>query len=532
MTNADGCDSTSNIVTISTLPVPNAVITSNTTSICAGDEAILTADFVQGATYQWFLNGAILTGETQLNLVTSLAGEYQVEVTDGCTASSNVIQINILPLPDAVGVVSGPSSICAGESHTYSISAVNNATSYTWAIQPAGAASISQGQGTTSVTVNALNSNFTVVVTPNNACGAGNPNQRSVSVSNTGVCTGILFGANPTNVCAGATVVFSNFTDPMFLTGLTQVWNFGAGASPATANGPGPHSVTYNTPGFKTVTLAYQDVFGNVFDSETKQNYILVDGEVVTSPISGNSAIACNSLSEVFTVSNNAGSTYNWSVPAHATINSGQGTNSITVNMNGLGGTISVIETNQAGCSGQPVTISVTIANPVITSAITGPNLVACSSTAEVYSVLNTPNSSYNWSVPAGAIISSGQGTNEITIDFNGNFGLISVQEENELGCIGEIQTLEVDCILSINEVDGQFDFSIYPNPTNDFFIINFNDDSVNGVILLYDSFGRLVMSKDYQSGAKCYIDNLATGMYHGVFRNDASQTKFKIVKK
>ncbi|MCC5923544.1 MAG: T9SS type A sorting domain-containing protein [Crocinitomicaceae bacterium] len=532
MTNADGCDNTSSIITISTLPLPNAVITANNTLICSGDEAVLTADFVQGATYQWFLNGNIMTGETQANLLTSLAGEYQVEVTQGCTATSNVIQINILQLPEAAGVISGPTAICAGESHSYSVSAVNNATSYTWAIQPTGAASISQGQGTTSVIVNALNSNFTVVVTPNNVCGSGNANQRSVSVSNSGLCTGILFGANPTNVCVGSTVVFSNFTDPMFFAGLTQVWNFGAGASPAAANGPGPHNVTYNTAGFKTVTLAYQDVFGNVFDSETKQNYILVDGEIVTSPISGNTAIACSSLSETFSVTNNVGSTYNWNVPAHAIINSGQGTNSIAVNMNGFGGTISVIETNQAGCSGQPVTISVTIANPVVTSAITGSNLVECSSTAEVYSVVDTPNSNYTWSVPMGATILNGQGTNEITIDFNGNFGLISVQEENELGCIGEIQTLEVDCVLSINEVDGQFNFTIYPNPTHDFFVINFNDDSVNGVILLYDSFGRLVMSKDYQSGAKCYIDNLATGMYHGVFRNDMIQTKFKIVKK
>lgn len=33
-------------------------------------------------------------------------------------------------------------------------------------------------------------------------------------------------------------------------------WNFGPGASPATATGPGPHNVTYSTPGLKSVVLS------------------------------------------------------------------------------------------------------------------------------------------------------------------------------------------------------------------------------------------------------------------------------------
>lgn len=47
-----------------------------------------------------------------------------------------------------------------------------------------------------------------------------------------------------------------NFTDTSTGTIISWSWNFGDGASPATANTQGPHSVTYSTEGLKTVSLA------------------------------------------------------------------------------------------------------------------------------------------------------------------------------------------------------------------------------------------------------------------------------------
>ncbi|GIV43154.1 MAG: hypothetical protein KatS3mg035_0277 [Bacteroidia bacterium] len=43
-------------------------------------------------------------------------------------------------------------------------------------------------------------------------------------------------------------------------------WNFGAGATPATASGKGPHNVTYSTPGTKTVTLT---INGSITSNQT-----------------------------------------------------------------------------------------------------------------------------------------------------------------------------------------------------------------------------------------------------------------------
>jgi len=51
-------------------------------------------------------------------------------------------------------------------------------------------------------------------------------------------------------------------------------WNFGAGATPGTANGQGPHQVSYTTSGFKTVSLTATNGNGN--NTETKTDFIQV----------------------------------------------------------------------------------------------------------------------------------------------------------------------------------------------------------------------------------------------------------------
>jgi PKD repeat protein len=61
------------------------------------------------------------------------------------------------------------------------------------------------------------------------------------------------------------------FTDQSNCNISSYSWNFGAGATPATANTQGPHTVSYSTTGFKTVSLT---VNGNV--TKTKSNYIEV----------------------------------------------------------------------------------------------------------------------------------------------------------------------------------------------------------------------------------------------------------------
>jgi len=82
------------------------------------------------------------------------------------------------------------------------------------------------------------------------------------------------FNANSTTVMVGSSTIF---TDASTCDIQSYLWNFGDGASPATANTPGPHVVTYSTAGLKTVTLTLNDSI-----VMAKTDYINVIDQTVT----------------------------------------------------------------------------------------------------------------------------------------------------------------------------------------------------------------------------------------------------------
>ena len=530
VTNAAGCQNTSTAVVLDILPLPQAQISATNTSICSGQSTLLAATEVAGATYQWLLNGNPISGATNTTFNASSVGNYTVQVTTTCSNTSNAIQIIAQPLPNNAGNISGNNQLCAGESQTFSIANVQNATSYLWTITPANAASISQNNGT-SVVVNSTNTNFTLTVTPQNSCGNGNPNSTSVTVSTGGFCGNeVMFAANNTNICVNNQVTFTNYTSPNLVFGLNPVWNFGAGASPATANSNGPHTVTYSTTGLKTVTLSYQDFFGTTVFSEVKTNYVNVTGGIQTPPISGNNSISCSSNSETYTVTNTPGSSYTWSVTAPATITSGQGNASVVVNWNGIGGTLSVFEASSGGCQGNTQTFNVSISNPVNTSSIAGPVIVSCASNSETYTVTNNIGSSYTWTVPNGATIISGQGTHQIQVNFNGNFGEVSVLETNAQGCSGTEVKISVNCNLGIAQFD-EFKYSLYPNPTDDVFVLELEGHAEQVAFELFDLKGEIIARQHFANRLEMNIEHLAKGVYMGRIRINDKNLVVKIVK-
>jgi poly(hydroxyalkanoate) depolymerase family esterase len=87
------------------------------------------------------------------------------------------------------------------------------------------------------------------------------------------------------------------------------------------------------------------------------------------------------------------------------------------------------------------------ITNPY---SILGPIQVTQNATNVTYSVANTSGSTYTWTVPAGASIISGQGTNSIVVNFGVNSGFISVTETTGAGCINDIASLYVEVQYSV----------------------------------------------------------------------------------
>jgi len=120
------------------------------------------------------------------------------------------------------------------------------------------------------------------------------------------------FGANNTNIYNCSNVTYTaNITGG---TGTTFSWNFGADASPATANTAGPHIVQYTTTGSKTISLTVDGI------TTTKTSYVNVtqDPNLTTAidvQLTAGSNPACTGDQLTFTATPTNGGTapsYTW----------------------------------------------------------------------------------------------------------------------------------------------------------------------------------------------------------------------------
>ncbi|MBW6490678.1 MAG: PKD domain-containing protein [Lentimicrobium sp.] len=145
---------------------------------------------------------------------------------------------------------------------------------------------------------------------------------------------------------------------------------------------------------------------------------------------------------------------YNWILPAGATIVSGANTSSIVVDfsMSAVSGNITVYTTSSCGngpvSADFPVNVNPLPGNPGI---IMGPAVLCQNTTGVIYSINPVTDAiSYQWTVPAGATIVSGIGTNSITIDYStlAVSGTITVTPAN--GC-GDGNTSSLD--ITVNPI-------------------------------------------------------------------------------
>jgi hypothetical protein len=134
VTNQYGCEKTSNTVPVTVYSLPSATITaSGSTNICQGESLTLNANTGVGLSYLWKRNGDTIPGETSSSLVVNQAGNYAVEImnTNNCKNLSADINVNVIPLPNAIITPGGNTTICQGEIlHLYGTS--GSGYSYQW----------------------------------------------------------------------------------------------------------------------------------------------------------------------------------------------------------------------------------------------------------------------------------------------------------------------------------------------------------------------------------------------------------------
>jgi uncharacterized protein (DUF2141 family) len=132
---------------------------------------------------------------------------------------------------------------------------------------------------------------------------------------------------------------------------------------------------------------------------------------------------------------------YVWTLPAGATIVSGGGSDSITVDFDDtyVGGVIRVYAEN--GCAQSAISEMLINASllPDAAGVVTGPTDLCQASTGVMYSVPTITNATgYVWTLPAGFTIVSGDGTSSIIVDLDPTIanltGAVSVEGINSCG--------------------------------------------------------------------------------------------------
>jgi gliding motility-associated-like protein len=321
--------------------------------------------------------------------------------------------------------ITGPTPVCAGSSNVYSCPAVANATGYTWTV-PAGW-TITSGQGTTSINVTAGAAGGNICVDASNLCGTSAQQCKAVTIATTPATPGAPSGT--TTMCSGANVIFTTTGSA----GATSYnWTVPAGAVINSGQGTTSINVTMGASS-GNVCVTASNACGT---SAAACTAITIGGVQPTPGAPSGTAGVCGGSTQVYTTTGSAGATsYNWTVPAGTTINSGQGTTSINVTIGSTSGNICVTATGACGTSAAACTPITITSAPTTPGSITGATPVCPGS--DNYSISSVAGAtSYTWSVTGGGgTISGGQGTTAATIFWTtGGSDIVSVTATNACG--------------------------------------------------------------------------------------------------
>jgi len=163
------------------------------------------------------------------------------------------------------------------------------------------------------------------------------------------------------------------------------------------------------------------------FPQTLEVDYVRVYQIDPTPAIEGDSVIAMNSAGLHYSIQDNENWTYNWTVPADASIISGQGTPDIAVDWGCNEGQIVCSLTNS--CSTKDIVMNVSF-----DYSINGPMFVDENETDVLFTAFDMPNTTYTWTVPEDATITAGEGTDSLYVNWGSTFTELTLTMENSCG--------------------------------------------------------------------------------------------------
>jgi|GEM_PF-1013763 len=544
MTSTATCSSPSAVtsaqtaMTVTASLVPSVTIAASATNVCAGTSVTFTATPVNGGapTYQWRNNSTTIAGATGTTYTaTTLANGDKVDVimtstatcrsanTATSTKTTMTVNANVTP---SVTVSASQTTICAGTSVTFTATPANSGTpTYQWRNNSTNIAGAT-GKTFTSATL-ADGDAIDVTITSTATCSSPSTvtSTQTAMTVNASVVPGVTASASQTTICTGTSVTFT--ATPVNGGTPTYQWRKNS------TNIAGATAAVY-----ATAAIVNSDKFDVVMTSTascrtantaTSAKVTMTIATSVTASVSisvtpGSTIYAGQSATFTATPVNGGAPapTYQWQ--NGGTNISGETNATYTSSSLANGDAISVAMTSNAACVSNANVISNSISmvvnqNPAFDTSISGPTAVAANASTVTYSVPNATGMQYTWTVPPGATIVSGQGTNSIVVDFGNSGGNVSVLETNPIGQTSTVTIpVTVGTTTPVILPDPETRVLVYPVPCNDYVTIDMRIASTEEVsYLLIDATGNIVKTGTFEyTGLPVQIE---TGVAAGVYQ-------------
>ena len=356
---ANGCVGTSAITDVTVSDDPTPIVTaSGATVICGSGSVTLTSSSQTGNI--WSPNG-----ETTQSITVSSSGNYSVTVDNGngCSGTSNITGVTIVPIPTPTIVADGPTTVCEGETIVLTSS---SASGNVWS-----------PNGETTQTISALASgSYSVSVTDNYGCiGVSAP--IDVVISQNPVAS--VSASGSTTFCEGGSITLSSAS------ATNNVWS---------PNGETTQSITVSTSGSYSVLVTNE--FG--CSSQSDSTVITVNPNPSPAVTADGPTTFCYGSNVI--LSSSSSTTYVWTPTAET---------SQSINVT-LTGDYSVTVTDANGCSGSSEPVHVEVSEELLPPTVIANSPTSfCVGQSVMFTASSTGNVTYQW-FNNGVAISNGVG--------------------------------------------------------------------------------------------------------------------------
>jgi hypothetical protein len=343
-----GCSTITATTTVTITAIPTASITYSNTSYCTSTTTTQSVSLTgtgsyTGGTYSSSTGLSLSASTGAITPSTSTPGTYTVIYTTpasgGCSSGTTTTVVTINPSVGTPGTITGTSTQCSGATgQTYSISAVTNATTYTWTV-PTGW-TITAGQGTNSilVTTGTAGQNGNITVTAENSCGISSASALAVTVGNAAPSTpGSIAGI--TTLCVGSTS--QTYSVSAVTNATTYSWTVPTGWTITSGAGTNSIVVTPGTVGQNgLISVTAENDCGT---SQASTLQVAVNA-LPTVNAGSDTTVCANDFPISLTATGNATS-YSWNTGANTVITTitAAGTYTVTGTLNGCSSTDNVV---------------------------------------------------------------------------------------------------------------------------------------------------------------------------------------------